>query len=107
MRSNLVTKPEIIGSLRSSYTRVVRMVCEEKGIDHILTETQIGAPEIRAINPFGKMPVLRHGAFTLCESKAIASYLDRSFPGRELIPSDTRLAARTEQWVSLVNTVLD
>ena len=100
-------KPEILGSLRSSYTRVVRMVCEEKGIDHILTETQLGAPEIRAIHPFGKMPVLRHGDFTLCESKAIASYLDRSFPGRELIPSDPRLAARTEQWVSLVNTVLD
>jgi glutathione S-transferase len=100
-------KPEIIGSLRSSYTRVVRMVCEEKGIEHVLTETQLGAPEIRAIHPFGKMPVLRHGDFTLCESKAIASYLDRSFPGRELIPSDPRLAALTEQWVSLVNAVLD
>ena len=100
-------KPEIIGSLRSSYTRVVRMVCEEKGIDHVLTEALLGAPEIRAIHPFGKMPVLRHGDFTLCESKAIASYLDRSFPGPQLIPSDPRLAALTEQWVSLVNTVLD
>ena len=100
-------KPEIIGSLRSSYTRVVRMVCEEKGIEHVLTETLLGAPEIRAIHPFGKMPVLRHGDFTLCESKAIASYLDRGFPGRELIPSDPRLAGLTEQWVSLVNTMLD
>ena len=25
-------KPEIIGSARSTYTRVVLMVCEEKGI---------------------------------------------------------------------------
>ena len=100
-------KPEIIGSLRSSYTRVVRMACEEKGIDYVLTETQLGAPEIRAIHPFGKMPVLRHGDFTLCESKAIASYLDRSFPGPQLIPSDPRLAGLTEQWVSLVNTVMD
>src|SRR5260370_14525458 len=100
-------KPEILGSLRSSYTRVVRIVCEEKRIDDVLTETLLGAPEIRAIHPFGKMPVLRHGDFTLCESKAIASYLDRSFPGRELIPSDPRLAGLTEQWVSLVNTVLD
>jgi glutathione S-transferase len=100
-------KPEILGSLRSSYTRVVRMVCQEKGIEHVLTETQLGAPEIRAIHPFGKMPVLRHGDFTLCESKAIASYLDRSFPGPQLIPSDPRLAAFTEQWISLVNTVMD
>jgi hypothetical protein len=58
MRETAMTKPEIIGSARSSYTRVVRMVCEEKGIDHVLTETMLGAPEICAIHPFGKMPVL-------------------------------------------------
>jgi glutathione S-transferase len=102
-----MTKPEIIGSLRSSYTRVVCMVCEEKGIEYILTERSLQAPELRAIHPFGKMPVLRHGDFALCESKAIATYLDRSFPGLPLIPSDPRLGALTEQWVSLVNTVID
>jgi glutathione S-transferase len=100
-------KPEIIGSSRSSYTRVVRMVCEEKGIDYILTEVPLRAPQIFAIHPFGKMPVLRHGDFELCESKAIATYLDRGFPGTRLIPSDARLAALTEQWVSLVNTTFD
>jgi glutathione S-transferase len=100
-------KPEIIGSLQSSYTRVVRMVCEEKGIDYQLTETLLGAPALRAIHPFGKMPVLRHGDFTICESKAIATYLDRVFAGPELIPSDPQALARTEQWVSLVNTVMD
>lgn len=100
-------KPEIIGSARSTYTRVVRMVCEEKGIDYVLTERMLGAPELVAIHPFGKMPVLRHGDFALCESKAIATYLDRSFPGPPLIPSDPRLAALTEQWVSLVNTLIE
>jgi glutathione S-transferase len=100
-----VAKPEIIGSARSSYTRAVRMVCEEKAIDHVLTDVLLGAPEL-AIHPFGKMPVLRHGDFELCESKAIATYLDRLFPGPQLIPSDPRLAALTEQWVSLVNTVM-
>jgi glutathione S-transferase len=107
MRETAMTKPEIIGSARSSYTRVVRMVCEEKGIDHVLTETMLCAPEICAIHPFGKMPVLRHGGFSLCESKAIATYLDRSFAGPPLIPSDPKLLALTEQWVSLVNTVMD
>jgi glutathione S-transferase len=53
------------------------------------------------------MPVLRHGDFAVCESKAIATYLDRSFPGPPVIPSEPRLAALTEQWVSLVNTVID
>jgi glutathione S-transferase len=100
-------KPEIIGSLRSTYTRVVRMVCEEKGIEYTLTERPLGAPEILAIHPFGKMPVLRHGDLALCESKAIATYLDRRFPGPPVIPTDPGLAAFTEQWVSLVNTVMD
>ena len=100
-------KPEIIGSVRSTYTRVVCMVCEEKAIEYVLTEKPLRAPEILAIHPFGKMPVLRHGDVELFESKAIATYLDRSFPGPYVFPSDPRLAALTEQWVSLVNTVMD
>jgi glutathione S-transferase len=99
--------PEIIGSKRSTYTRVVCMVCEEKAIEYVLTERPLRAADIFAIHPFGKMPVLRHGDIELFESKAIATYLDRSFPGPQLIPSDPRLSALTEQWVSLVNTVMD
>src|SRR6266404_4077253 len=102
-----MTKPEIIGSSRSSYTRVVRMVCEEKGIEYVLTETLLRTPEILAIHPFGKMPVLRHGDFELCESKAIATYLDLAFPGPRVFPTEPRHAALTEQWVSLVNTRID
>jgi glutathione S-transferase len=98
-------KPEIIGSARSTYTRVVRMVCEEKGIEYVLTETPLGAPV--GIHPLGKMPVLRHGDVELFESKAIATWLDRSFPGPLIFPTDPHLAALTEQWVSLVNTVMD
>ena len=50
---------------------------------------------------------MRHGDFELCESKAIATYLDLSFPGPKLIPTEPRHAALTEQWVSLVNTKMD
>jgi glutathione S-transferase len=100
-------KPEIIGASRSSYTRVVRMVCEEKGIEYVLTERPLRALELFAIHPLGKMPVMRHGDVVLFESRAIATWLDRSFPGPSLFPSDPHLAALTEQWVSLVNTVMD
>ncbi len=100
-------RPQIIGSLRSTYTRAVCMACEEKGIDYTLTEALLGAPELFAVHPFGKMPVLRHDDFTLFESKAIVTYLDHSFPGPELIPSDARLGGLTEQWVSLINTAVD
>src|SRR6516164_9816221 len=100
-------KPEIIGSMRSTYTRVVCMVCEEKSIEYVLTERPLNAPEILKIHPLGKMPVLRHGDFVLFESKAIATYLDRSFAGAQLIPDDPRLCALTEQWVSFINTAVD
>jgi glutathione S-transferase len=102
-----MSKVEIIGFAPSTYVRVVRIVCEEKGIDYELKPVPPHSPEAAAVHPFGKIPVMRHGDFELCESKAIATYLDRTFPGPQVIPSDPRLAAQTEQWVSLVNTVMD
>ncbi len=98
---------EIIGPAQSTYTRVVRMVCEEKAIPYELKQSPPHSPDVDAIHPFGKVPVMRHGDFELCESKAIATYLDLSFPGPKLIPTDPRHAALTEQWVSLVNTKID
>ncbi|TWT10558.1 glutathione S-transferase family protein [Reyranella sp. CPCC 100927] len=102
-----MSPPEIIGSMQSTYTRAVCMVCEEKRIEYVLTERPLHAPEVRAIHPLGKMPVLRHGDVALFESKAIATYLDRSFPAPYVLPTDPHLGALTEQWVSLVNTVMD
>jgi len=99
--------PKIIGPIRSTYTRAVCMVCEEKGLEYRLTETMLHSADLRAIHPFDKMPVLRHGDVELFESKAIATYLDRSFPAPFVFPTDARLAGLTEQWVSLVNTVID
>jgi glutathione S-transferase len=83
------------------------MVCEEKGIEYTLTETAIFAPELFTVHPLGKMPALRHGGVCLFESKAIATYLDRVFPGPEMFPSEPLPASLTEQWVSFVNTVVD
>jgi glutathione S-transferase len=102
-----MTKVEIIGPAPSTYTRVARMVCEEKAIPYELKQSPPHSPDVDAIHPFGKVPVMRHGDFELCESKAIATYLDLSFPGPKLIPTDPRHAALTEQWVSLVNTKMD
>ncbi len=98
---------EIIGPAPSTYTRVACMVCEEKAIPYDLKHSTPHSPDVSAIHPFGKVPVMRHGDFELCESKAIATYLDLSFPGPKLIPTDPRHAALTEQWVSLVNTKMD
>src|SRR5215831_11124895 len=102
-----MNKPELIGGIRSTYARVVRMACEEKGIEYTFTETRLGSDVLREHHPFGKMPVMRHGDFVLCESKAIATYLDAAFTGPRLLPSEPQAAGLAEQWVSIVNTVID
>lgn len=74
---------EIVGPAPSTYTRVARMVCEEKQIPYELKQSLPHSPDVDAIHPFGKVPVMRHGDFELCESKAISTYLDLSrLPGR-------------------------
>jgi glutathione S-transferase len=98
---------EIIGLPQSNFVWVVRMVCEEKGVPYDLTPARPHSPEVDAIHPFGKIPVMRHGDVTLCESKAIATYIDRAFDGPKVIPEDARGAAETEKWVSLINTQID
>jgi glutathione S-transferase len=98
---------EIIGFPQSTYTRVARMVCEEKAIPYDLKASPPHSPDVTAIHPFGKIPVMRHGDVELCESKAIATYIDRVFDGPKVIPEDPARAAQVEQWVSLGNVEFD
>jgi glutathione S-transferase len=98
---------EIIGAPFSSYVWVVRMALEEKGVPYHLVPAPMHSPEVSAIHPFGKIPVMRHGDLLLCESKAITTYIDKTFSGPKLIPDDARGTAEVEQWVSLVNTMID
>jgi glutathione S-transferase len=98
---------EIMGVPFSNYVRSIRMLCEEKGITYKLTPSRPQSPEVNAIHPAGQIPVMRHGDVTLFESKAIATYIDRTFPGQKLIPEDTLEAAQVEQWVSYGNVKVD
>jgi glutathione S-transferase len=97
---------EIIGVPQSNFVRTVRIACEEKNVPYRLTPARPRSPEVSAIHPLGKIPVMRHGEFTLCESKAIATYIDRVFPGPRLFPDDAMRCARIEQWVSIANTAI-
>jgi glutathione S-transferase len=103
----IMAQLEIIGAERSTYTRIVRMACEEKGVAYDLKQAPPHSPEASAIHPFGRIPSMRHGDVTLCESKAIAAYVDRTFDGPKLFPDDPAVLAACEQWVSLLNTVID
>jgi glutathione S-transferase len=100
-------KIQIIGVPQSNYVWVVRMACEEKGVPYDLVPARPHTPEVDALHPLGKIPGMRHGDVALCESKAIVTYIDKTFGGPRLIPEDARGAAQVEQWVSLVNTAID
>ena len=98
---------EIIGAPLSNFVRVVRMACHEKGVEYTLTPVRPHTPEVDAISPVGKIPVVRHGDFALAESRAICGYIDTAFPGPALMPRDAKTAAICEQWISLVCTTID
>jgi glutathione S-transferase len=98
---------ELIGAEPSNYVWTCRIALTEKGVPYRLSPARPHTPEVDAIHPFGKIPVLRHGAVELCESRAICGYVDAVFPGPKLMPPDPVRAAQIEQWTSIVNTHID
>ncbi len=98
---------QIIGGAASNFVWMCRIACAEKGVPYALTSVMPHTPEVDAIHPFGKIPVMRHGDVTLGKSRAICAYIDRTFAGPPLVPADAVKAAQVEQWVSIINTTID
>ncbi len=98
---------EIIGVPFSNYVRSVRMLCEEKGVAYKLSPSRPHSPEVKAIHPAGQIPVMRHGDVALFETSAIATYIDKAFPGAKFIPEHALGAALVEQWLSYGNAKVD
>jgi len=98
---------QIIGAPQSNYVWAARIACTEKDVPYTLVPVLPHTPEVDAIHPFGKIPAMRHGDVTLCESRAVCFYIDHAFAGPPLAPRDPVEGARTEQWISLVNTTID
>lgn len=98
---------EIIGADFSNWVRATRIACEEKGVPYTLVPVLPASiadgrtPEHLDLHPFGRIPVMRHGDFTLFETAAIARYVDMTFDGPALVPGERRQAAIMEQWVSV------
>jgi glutathione S-transferase len=101
-----MSDPIVYGFPRSSYVNIVRMILAHKDVPYTFhdLETVMGKPEHLALHPFDRVPVLRHGDFTLYETSAIVSYVDEAFSGPRLTPQDVRGRARMNQWISAVNS---
>ena len=98
---------QIIGIPQSNFVRAVRMVAEEKNIAYELIPAAPHSDDIRMMSPTGKVPGMRHRDLQISESQAIARYIDNTFDGPSLIPTDPNKAAKVEQWVSIAATDID
>lgn len=54
-----------------------------------------------AINPYGRVPALSDGDFTMAESEAIMRYIARK-TGSYLYPTDIQAQAKVDQWMDYV-----
>lgn len=99
---------KIYGSSLSPYVRKALVVAAELGVEVQNVPTPPGStdPEFREASPFGKIPGLRDGDLTLCDSTAIAVYLDALHPAGGLIPADPASRARVVWFDEFSDTIL-
>jgi glutathione S-transferase len=80
--------------LNNSRSQRVLWLLEELGVAYTVkryerdTETMLAPPELKAIHPLGKSPVITDGDKTLAESGAIVEYLVATYGNGRLIPPD-------------------
>jgi len=98
---------ELYGMEFSTFVWTTRIAFVEKGAPYVLKPARPRHGEPAEIHPLGRIPVMRHGAFVLFESKAICAYIDRLFDGPPLIPPDAMAAALAEQWISFIISTTD
>lgn len=97
----------IYGSPASTFVMKVLLFAAEKGIAVDLVTAGMGrsAPGFEEASPFGKIPALRDGDFTIADSSAIVVYLDAMGAGR-LIPDPPRERAQAVWFEELADGVL-
>jgi glutathione S-transferase len=97
----------VYGIPQSTYVRSVRMACIEKGVPYTLDPQMPHSETIDKLHPYGKIPAIRDGDFTLYETSAILRYIDEAFDGPALAPKDAKGCARMEQWISTIQAYCD
>lgn len=87
--------------LNHSRSQRILWLLEELGLDYEIKryerdpETKLAPPELKAVNPLGKSPVIEDGALVLNESGAIVDYLIRRH-GQGRLQPDPATAAYDE-----------
>lgn len=91
----------------SVYTRIVHMILRQKYVAYATVEVDPFsdpiAGELLQMHPFGRVPILSHGAFQIYETAAIGRYIDLAFDGPRLTPGDAKQVAAMTQVVSIID----
>lgn len=98
----------LYGLPESIYTRIIRIILEEKNIEYQFAEVDVFCPEhipdwFKNMSPFGRIPVLKHDDLELYESAAIGRYLDRQFKETSLQPLDVKMCFLMDQTISIMD----
>lgn len=96
-----VPEVRIYGVPVSTWTRTVRMVCIEKGVEHELVPVARASDEHRRLHPFARYPVVELGDAVIFESLAIVAHLDEAFPEPPLQPAGAAQRTRMRTWMSV------
>ncbi|HEY8357844.1 MAG TPA: glutathione S-transferase, partial [Ramlibacter sp.] len=96
----------VVHHLNNSRSQRVLWLLEELRLPYELRryqrdpQTMLAPPELRAVHPLGKSPVISDGNLTLAESGAILEYLaDRYGAGRLAPPPGTPERTRYSYWM--------
>jgi glutathione S-transferase len=97
----------LYGSTISPYVRKVMAFLAEKGVEAELKPGGMGSggPAFLAASPFGKMPAMADGDFTLCDSSAIIAYIEAKHPEPNLIPAEPQARGRTTWFDEFADTI--
>lgn len=91
----------------SGHAHRVQLMLSLLDLPCALIDVDLAAGEHRtaaflARNPFGQVPVIEEGEFTLADSNAILVYLALTHdPARRWLPADARTQAAVQRWLSV------
>jgi glutathione S-transferase len=101
----------LYGMPMSPYVRKALAFANEKGLLLESRDQRVNWPkgtfesDFLMCSPFGKVPALRDGEFTLSDSSAIIAYLDALHPEPNLIPIEPRARAKTVWFDEFADTI--
>jgi glutathione S-transferase len=99
---------QVFGFPLSPFVRKVLLAAAEKDVEVelVLSNPAEPSPDFLAASPFRKIPAMKDGDFSLCDSTAIVTYLDAKHPSPALLPADPQARGKAIWFEEFADTIL-